>query len=121
MTECEANLMEATNGQIRAMEASINDVKQSVGKVAEKVDKIGDSLHILARLEERHDHVNTRLMEGARTMGELRERMSEHGRLIEDVRRDMPQLKETRRWVISGILSIVGAVVLALVALVVKS
>lgn len=72
---------------------------------------VADSLVILVRLEESHKTVLDRLRNGSETM-------QNHETRLQDIERDMPGLKELRRWVIGGILAGVGMMGVALAKLV---
>lgn len=97
--------MDGTNGRITNLELTTQ-------RIETKVDGIAESLHVLTRLEERQVYINDRLAEGSKTMGDLRERVS-------DLEREMPALKETRQDIRKLTWLVLGAVVVALLALVI--
>jgi hypothetical protein len=86
-------------------------VDQQGRKLDSKLDSIGQSISLLVRIDERQVAIAERLQMGAATMQKHEERVA----AIEAV---MPGLKETRGWVILGILAglgMIGAGVLKLV------
>lgn len=125
MTECEVNLMEATHTRLSNVEQSVHRIETKVDDgqraVHTRLDGIAESLRILARLEERHEHVNQRLTEGAKSMGEHRERTSELERRVATLEGDSRQFKELRAVINKIGMTVILAVVVAVIALVVKT
>lgn len=74
-----------------AMEATLSQVNATVGRIME-------SVMLLARMEEREKVVQARLMQGKIDMDDFEKRISA-------MERDMPALKESRKWVVGGVLA----------------
>lgn len=117
--------MDATNGRIASVEQSVHRIERKVDDGATatnlKLDGIAESLRILARLEERHEHINHRLAEGSKSMGEQRERTADLERRTATLESDSRQFRELRNTINKIGYTVILAVVMAGVALVVKT
>lgn len=94
---------------------TVDRLTETVGQQGQrfdsKLDSIGQSISLLVRIDERQVAISERLQLGAITMQKHEERIA----VMEAA---MPGLKETRGWVIAGILagiSMIGIAVLKLV------
>lgn len=102
--------------------------EQRFNRIEGKLDDIGQSLVILARIDERHINIAESLVKVIDTQGLHASRLAAIERSIPNeldkrlgsIETSMPGLKETRGWVMGGILSGVGMIGLAVVALVLK-
>lgn len=72
-----------------------------------------DAIEKLVRLEERHSEQRDAISR-AFTL------LEHHGRDLSEMKIALPPLQETRRWMMTGVISLVGVVLLALVGLVIK-
>lgn len=70
-------------------------------KVDHKLDGIASLLTSLVRVEERQATTNARLLEGAETM-------RDHEVRIEKIEIQMPSLLEKSKWVVLGVLAVIG-------------
>lgn len=128
-------MTDVANERINGLVSSIERLDANNSRMEAKIDGIGESLRILAKLEERHEAVNARLTEGAKTMGDLRQDVSavvarvqtlelkvpeNLGTRLHNVEIAMPGLKEVRGWVITGVLAGIGMMGVAMVSLVMK-
>jgi hypothetical protein len=102
--------------RVQRLEEGVDRLTETVGlqgqRFDSKLDSIGQSISLLVRIDERQVAIAERLQMGAATMQKHEERIAK----IESV---MPGLKETRNWVILGILAGVGMIGAALLKLVV--
>lgn len=101
--------------RVQRLEEGVDRLTETVGlqgqRFDNKLDSIGQSISLLVRIDERQVAISERLQMGAATTQKHEERIAN----IEAV---MPGLKETRGWVIAGILagvSMIGIAVLKLV------
>ncbi len=83
--------------------ARLTVVENAVQRIEEAVTKIAVSMEKLARLEERHSTTNENLAKAVERIDELEDGMRQ-------VEIALPMLKEGRRWMITGVLGLVGAV-----------
>lgn len=84
-------------------EARLHVVENAVQRIEEAVTKIAVSMEKLARLEERHSTTNENLAKAVERIEDLEDGMRQ-------VEIALPMLKEGRRWMITGVLGLVGAV-----------
>jgi chromosome segregation ATPase len=84
-------------------EARLHVVENAVQRIEQAVTKIAVSMEKLARLEERHSTTNENLAKAVERIDELEDGMRQ-------VEIALPMLKEGRRWMITGVLAIIGAV-----------
>ena len=80
-------------------------------RIDQKMDRMGEALQTLARMEERDTATQQRLIDGAKTMADLQGRVA-------SIETQMPGLKEMRTLInriIVGCMSAVGLAVLSLV------
>lgn len=110
------------------LEQRVEHVAGVVNQMDRKVDSIAETVQVLARIEERQMAAAEKLAEGAQLMREHEDRLREvelavpeglHKRLG-DIEQAMPQLKEVRRWIITGVLGVLGLVGLAVAHQVIK-
>lgn len=93
----------------------------------EKLDSIGESLLLLARIDERHTSTMQQLLDVAKEQSSHRERLMLIERRVPNgldkrlsaIETAMPGLREMRGWVIAGVLASAGVVGLAVFKLVV--
>jgi chromosome segregation ATPase len=88
-------------------------LQQNLANLTGKVDDIGKSILLLARMEEREKAVQSRLEDGKVKMEALEKRLSE-------IERRVPGLTEMRNWVLAGILGGVGLMGVAVFNLITK-
>lgn len=87
--------------------------EQRFQRIDDKLDGIGESLVVLARIDERHMNTTQQLIEVVKTQNEHERRLGIVEKAIPDdltkrvgeIEKVMPGLRETRGWVISGILA----------------
>lgn len=83
------------------------------------VSQIADAVTKIARLEERHSETREGLSRAFSRIERLDARLAEDRLEIERIKGQMEPLKETRKWIVGGIISIVGIVGTAVITLVV--
>ncbi len=101
---------------------------QRFASIDNKLDDIGNALITLARIDERQIAISENLVKVIDTQNLHSDRLSSVERLIpprleerlHTVETAMPGLREARSWVVKGVLSGVGMIGLAVVALVLK-
>ena len=97
-------------------------------RIEGKLDDIGQSLVILARIDERHVNIADNLVKVIDTQGLHANRLAAIERSIPNklderlgaIETSMPGLKETRGWVMGGIIAGVGMIGAAVFAMVLK-
>lgn len=93
--------------RVKRLEEGVDRLTETVDQQGQrfdnKLDSIGQSISLLVRIDERQVAISERLQLGAATMQKHEERIA----VIEAA---MPGLKETRGWVILGILAGVGMI-----------
>ena len=102
--------------------------EQRFGRIEGKLDDIGQSLLILARIDERHVNIADNLVKVIDTQGLHASRLAAIERSIPNeldkrlgtIEQVMPGLKETRGYVMGGIVAGVGMICIAVVALVLR-
>lgn len=100
-----------TSAEARIISTQLGHLVNETKRNADAVAAIGESLHVLTRLEESQGNVVEKLKEGSM-------RMSDHERRLQIVEQELPGLRELRKWVIAGVLAGVGMVGAALFKLV---
>lgn len=101
-----------TSAEARIISTQLGHLVSETKRNADAVAAIGESLHVLTRLEESQGNVVEKLKEGSI-------RMSDHERRLQIVEQELPGLRELRKWVIAGVLAGVAMVGTALVKLVI--
>ena len=107
-------MTDVTNERINGLATSIERLDANHSRVEAKIDMLIEAMRTLARLEERNKAVDDRLTEGARTMHDLTTRLH----ILEQ---HQPGLLEMRKWVVLGVLSVVGMMAATLFRMVLKS
>lgn len=89
------------------MSARLEAIQGYIGEIKERLEVMGNALTNLTRLESQHSQHSEAL---SRAFGEIR--------LLQDrvtkVEREMPGLIEMRKWVVLGVVSGIGMVMVAL-------
>lgn len=101
-----------TSAEARIIATSLSHLAQETKRNADAVAAIGESLHILTRLEETQANVVDKLKEGSM-------RMTDHEKRLQRVEQELPGLQETRKWVVAGVLAGISMMGGALIKLVV--
>lgn len=102
--------IEVVSSRVDSLAKDLSRVEKTVDGMDAKIDGLGLSLLLLARLEERQQGIAAALALNAATMVTTDRRIS----VIET---KLPGLVEMRTWVISGLLAGVGMIGLALAKL----
>ena len=102
--------IDVVTSRVDSLTKDLSRVEKTVDGMDAKIDGLGLSLLLLARLEERQQGISAALAINAATMITTDRRIA----LIEN---KLPGLVEMRTWVISGLLAGVGMIALALVKL----
>ena len=97
--------LEGVNRRLTVVESAIEEIRDATKSIAESVRSI-------AVLEERHAQTS-------QAMARIFEAMKDVEARLRPIENDMPGLREIRRWVVGGVLSITSIVGAAIVALVV--
>lgn len=100
--------------RIDKLVGDVSDVKGKVDRVDKNVDELRTAMAVLVK----HEVV---MEQNAREVSQLRAEQGDLSRRLYAVEAELPQLKETRGWVIKAVLAVAGVVGLAIVALVVKA
>lgn len=102
----------------------LTNLERITAEMSVAVKSIAESLNTLARLEVRHEETRDAL---GRAFTEIERNKAEQGVINRDVEermrtteKEMPTLKLTRGWMITGATSALGILGLAIVALVMK-
>lgn len=82
------------------------------------LEKIADSMAMLARLEERHTETREALSRAFKETGEARRDTADIRLAIESLKGQIAPLQESRRWMIAGMLGVVSLVGVAVIGLV---
>lgn len=101
-----------TSAEARIISTQLGHLVTETKRNADAVAAIGESLHVLTRLEESQGNVVEKLKEGSM-------RMSDHERRLQVVEQELPGLRELRKWVIAGVIAGVSMVGVALMKLVI--
>jgi chromosome segregation ATPase len=107
--------------RITLLEKGGERLEKTLSSLEQSQKEISQSLAALVTLEHKHQETRSAL-ERAFTSIKEQEVKSDiiDGRLIE-IEKEMPQLKETRQWVVTGVLAVCGVVFMSLLALVIVS
>lgn len=103
---------------VQVLHHRVSAVERAVERIADAVEKIGENTAQLAVLEQRHSETRDGLERAFDAIGKCETRHESTESRLRDIEMSMPGLRETRRWVIGGILamcSMVGAAVIGLV------
>lgn len=99
--------------RVDALADDVADVKADVRQIRGGVDELRSALAVLVRHEVRMETHTT-------DFGKLRDHVDSMDTRLHLVEQKMPALEETRGWVVRALIAVVGTVLLAVVALVVK-
>ncbi len=97
--------LDGVNRRLTVVESAIEEIKDATRSIAE-------SVRAIAVLEERHSQT-------AQTLGRMFDDVKAVDGRVRVIETDMPGLREIRRWVVGGVLSITSIVGAAIIALVV--
>ena len=113
--------------RVYVLEQRMDDLGQTVNRVDSKLDGIAATLSSLARIEERQMHSNERTAAVASQTADHENRIRVLEKLVPDdidsrlikIETAMPGLIESRKWMTTGIIAIIGAIGLAVLKLVI--
>lgn len=112
-TDALANMLAASDSRIDVLAEHVGEVKADVRQVRAGVDELRSALAVLVRHEVRMDS-------NAAELGALRAELTAQGKCIHEIQVQMPQLMETRGLIMRGVLAVIGAVGVAVLAVVVR-
>jgi len=101
-----------TSAEARILDLGLEHLRQDVGRLATTMQDVSTSLKALPSIQLGQQQIQTEMLRGHGIM-------QDHEMRIQVVERDMPGLKELRRWVVAGVLAGVGMMGAALIKLVV--
>lgn len=90
--------------RLTVVEASLTRIEDAIGKIAE-------TMHMLTRLETQHEIT-------AKSVGRVFDKTEKLEQRIEAIEIVMPGLKETRSWIVSGVLAVIGMLGVSVIGLV---
>lgn len=98
--------------EARVIGASLAHLTTETKRNSDALQQIGESLHVLTRLEVTQTDIAERLKEGSM-------KMTDHEKRIQSLEQEMPGLREMRKWGITAILAVLGMLGTALVKIVI--
>jgi t-SNARE complex subunit (syntaxin) len=101
------------SGESKVLGVMVENVQKDVGRVETSVNALHDKMSILGRLEERQNQNTESIVRAFQEITNLDVR-------VVALEEPMPGLKETRKWVVSGVIGIVTVVCAAVLYLVVN-
>lgn len=101
-----------TSAEARIIEASLEHLRGDIQRLNDTMQAIATETRQLAEIRTMQSHIQTQLADGSVALGKHEER-------LQSIERDLPGLKELRRWVITGVLAGVGMMGTALMKLVI--
>ena len=102
------------DAKIVVLEERVSGMSATVGRVEDKIDKLGDTLAGIVRIEERQ-------MTNSLQIAEARADISAQSVRLEKIEIQMPGLAEKARWVVGALLGVCAAVGTAVLAMVIKA
>lgn len=109
-----ASMMGADGRRIDRLVEDVGVVKGKVDKVDKGVDELRSALAVLVK----HEVV---MEQQAISVAALRADTADLGRRVNNIEHDMPQLRETRTWIVRGMLGALGLIGLAVIGFVLKT
>lgn len=106
-------MTQTMEARLTAVEKDQAEFRQVVREIRDISSRQADSLEKLVRLEERH-------AESREALGRAFSEIEKHDIAIHEIKIAIPPLVEMRKWLASGMISVVGLVFLSLIAFVVK-
>lgn len=100
------------SGEARVIHTRLDSLVENVTRLANALEAMQAQLHVLTAMKVQQDHMAQQMTAGAATMTKHEERISQ-------IEKDMPGLKELRRWVVGGVLAGLGMMGTALGKLVI--
>lgn len=101
-----------------ATEYRLTAVERAIGEMGRATDKIADALEAIARLEERHSETREAIGRAFREVADMKRDASDARLALESLKGQIAPLQESRRWMIAGMLGVVGLVGAAVIGLV---
>lgn len=108
-----ASMMGADSQRIDRIVDDVSVVKGKIDRVDKNVDELRSAMAVLVK----HEVV---MEQNAAQVASLRTEQSEISKRIAAVEIEMPQLRETRAWVVRAMLAALGVVGLTVIGLVIK-
>lgn len=86
-------------------------VEASLGRIEDAISQIAETMHMLTRLETQHEAT-------AQAVGRVFDKTDNLEARIEAIEVVMPGLKETRSWIVSGVIGVMGLLGVSVLGLV---
>lgn len=99
------------SAEARIIHARLDGIVSSMERLAGASERMQETLHVLTEIRTQQTHILTQLNDGSTKMGD-------HERRIQSIERDLPGLRELRKWVVAGVIAGIGMMGAALVKLV---
>ena len=99
------------SAEARILHARLDGIVSSMERLAVASERMQETLHVLTEIRTQQTHILTQLNDGSTKMGD-------HERRIQTIERDLPGLRELRKWVVAGVIAGIGMMGAALVKLV---
>lgn len=101
-----------SSAEARILSVKLDSLRQDVGEMKAAMADAVESLSRISLVEQR-------ISDQISTVGVVFSKLDNHSLRISAIEQDMPGLKELRRWVVGGILTGLGMMLLALIKLVI--
>lgn len=101
----------AESARMQALESAVQDIRDAVGQIAEAMVKI-------ARLEERHQETRESLGRAFDRLDAVEKQQGDTRVELVTIKAEIQPLKESRGWMVSGILGVLSLVGVAMIGLV---
>lgn len=101
-----------TSAEAKLLEMQLGFIRENTAETRASLNSIADKLQVLPAMQQAQVNIQMELQRGTQLM-------ADHEKRLQTVERDMPGLKELRRWVIAGVVAGVGMVGTALFKLVI--
>jgi hypothetical protein len=98
--------------EARILELSLDHIRSDLARLQEGVAAVAASLQVLPAIQQAQITTQAEMRRGAQVMERHEER-------LQSIERDLPGLRELRKWVITGVLGGIGMMGLALGKLVI--
>jgi chromosome segregation ATPase len=92
-------------GVVKGVDGKVDDLRTGMAQLSQAMASV-------VRLEVKHDTA-------AMNMQSMRDRQDLLDKRIDSIETEMPQLRETRQWVVRAMVTVVGVVIMAVIGLVI--
>lgn len=96
---CAGALVDQNHTETAVLQTELRGVREDISEIKTTIQSLSQAMLMLVRVEQVQAHTQARV-------GEMGQTLQSHGERIAGIEKDMPGLKDLRKWVIAGVAAV---------------